>query len=205
MSEHDVTNLLSALRREDGSGARERLYECVYGELRAMAAAKSRRERAELDVGATALVQEAYLKLAGHEASFENRRHFFGAAARAMHQVLVDRVREAGAEKRGGGLRRVELHESWAEAIGGASGDAAGADAEVERDWPKLQECLEALEACDPRGAEVVRLRFFGGVAAGEIAAMLGVAERTVERDWRHARAWLTARLAGDGASEGER
>lgn len=195
MINHDVTNLLEALRRGGRVDARERLYERVYAELHAMAAVKVRHERPERDVGATGLVNEVYLKLAGHEASFENRRHFFGAAARAMHQVLIDRARAAKADRRGGGLRVVDLNEAIDAATtpsGAGSGDGIDAD---DRDWESLRTALDQLEALDSREAEVVRLRFFGNVPAAEVAAMLGVTERTVERDWAHARAWLSTRL----------
>ncbi|MBI2759970.1 MAG: sigma-70 family RNA polymerase sigma factor [Chloroflexi bacterium] len=195
MADRDVTTLLIGIRSGDGA-ARERLYARVYDELRALAAAKMRAQGAGgaggaggMDVDATGLVHDAFLKLLGDEGGFENRRHFFGAAARAVQQVLIDKARAANALRRGGGLRRVDLVSDTAlvAADGAAPGDTT--------DWEGLHHALSELDRLDEREAEVVRLKFFAGLSEAEIAGLLGVDERTVSRDWRHARAWLAVRL----------
>lgn len=189
MADRDVTTLLGSIRDGDAA-ARERLYARVYDELRAMAGAKVRaRGGRGVDADATGLVHEAFIKLVGDEGGFENRRHFFGAAARAVQQVLIDKVRAAKALRRGGGLRRVDLVSDTAMV---AADDAAPDDT---TDWEGLHRALGELERLDERAAEVVRLKFFDGLSEAEISGLLGVDERTVSRDWKHARAWLAVRL----------
>ena len=172
-----------------------RLMPVVYDELREIARAQRRR----YDVDAfqtTALVHEAYLRLAGH-ALVPERAYVFAAAARAMRNVLVDHARRHHAVKRGGGERPVGL------TTAGAVADAdADLDALAERVLD-VDEALGKLAALDERAARVVECRYFGGLSFDETAAALGVSEATAKRDWRRARAWLHRALA-EGHAEGD-
>lgn len=183
--DQDVTALLVAVR--DGvDGAADRLFSAVYGDLKRIA-------RRQLGGGGetltpTALVHEAYLRLARPGALGQHDRvHFFAVAARAMRQILVDHVRRKAADKRGGGVIALALDEQRV-------ASAEGAEAE---DLIALDDALRRLEAADERLAKVVELRYFGGLELSEIAAGLGVSERTLKRDWRRARAFLYAEIAG--------
>ncbi|MFN0012640.1 MAG: ECF-type sigma factor [Phycisphaerales bacterium] len=193
MADRDVTTLLGLIRDGDGDAARARLYERVYAELRTLAHAKAAGQPAALDADTTGLVHEAFLRLLGHEGNFENRRHFFGAAARAVEQVLIDKARAVSAQRRGGRMKRVELHEDVAGVLLGRATSAAEADEPA--DWGGLRSALEALDQLDAREAEVVRLKFYGRQTDAAIADMLGIDTRTVARDWKHARAWLAVRM----------
>jgi RNA polymerase sigma factor (TIGR02999 family) len=153
----------------------------IYDELRALAAHLRRRNRSGDSVRATSLVHETFLRLNGSGAQVESPAHLAALAARVMRNVLVDRARSGAAAKRGGGWTRVDL-----------DGVGAGQDPV---DLLALDAALEELAAIDPRGAEVVHLRVFGGLELAEIAELLGLSSRTAERDWRAARAWLAARL----------
>ena len=134
---------------------------------------------------ATALVHEAWLRLAGDEAQrWENRRHFFGAAAEAMRRILVENARRKRSLKRGAGTERVDLDD--VDVATEAKADSLLA----------LDEALALLAGEDPQAAEVVKLRFFVGLGNAEVAALLGVSERTVKRIWTFARAWLFSRLS---------
>ncbi|MDT0630933.1 sigma-70 family RNA polymerase sigma factor [Rubrivirga sp. S365] len=185
-SSAEVDRLLAALREGDG-GAFDRLLPVVYEELRALARAVRRGPSCET-VNTTALVHEAYLRLAGGGGSsdFEGRSHFLAVAAKAMRHVLVDHARRQGAQKRGGGLARVELSETLAD------GGGAAPDAHV----LALDRSLDQLAALDSRKARVVECRFFGEMSVDETAAALGVSAATVQRDWRLARAWLYRALS---------
>ena len=156
------------------------LFALVYDELRALARHRMRRLPPGHTIQPTALVHEAYLKLCGsRDPGFTGRGPFLRAAARAMRDIIVDRVRRRSSQKRGGGRRRLEL-------------DPRTPD--TDREWAEilpLDDAVRRLEAKDPRPAEVVVLRFFGGLTTEEAAEALGVTTRTVERDWRYARAWL--------------
>jgi RNA polymerase sigma factor (TIGR02999 family) len=160
----------------------------MYEELRKLARALLARERIGHTLQATALVHEAFLRLSPRDAgAWNSRGHFFGAAARAMRQILVDHARGRAAAKRGGGRQRV---------------DEPGTlpDEERELGLPAeeiltLNRALEQLEADYPRHAEVVELRYFAGLTIEEIAELRNVASRTIERDWRFARAWLERTL----------
>lgn len=182
-----VTELLQAVQ-DGGEEARESLLRRLYEELRGMAHRELRRSAPHQTLRTTALVNEAWLRLvdAGSQ-SWENRRHFFFVAARAMHDVLVEDARRKATAKRGGSWRRQELEHVDLALDAGADEILA------------LSDALERLGREDPRRAEVVRLRFFTGLTEEEIAGVLGVSHRTVSRDWRYVRAWLFQELCGDG------
>jgi RNA polymerase sigma factor (TIGR02999 family) len=184
----DVTLMLEAVANGDERAA-DRLLEAVYGELRKLAAARFRHE-APQTLQPTGLVHEAYLRLVGDaSASWQNRAHFFAAAAEAMRRILVERARARGRLKRGGGRQRVDLHD---------------ADVAVGRDpvdLLALDEALDALAADYPERAELVKLRYFAGLEITEAARVLDVSRATADRHWAFARAWLYDRLrAGDTA-----
>ena len=164
------------LRSRDQSVLHD-LVPVVYEELKRIA--RHHRRASEATLSTTELVHEAYLKLVGSAPNWDGRAHFFGAASRAMRQVLVEFARRRHAEKRGGNAEMISLGES----------DAAVA---VELDEIlTLDAALDRLDALEPRLREIVELRFFGGVPQSEIARMLGVSERTIERDWLKARVVL--------------
>ena len=170
--------VLDALKRGD-SAAEERLFRLVYAELHRMAHQQMRRERPGQTLETTALVNEAYLRLSGDRSSrWENRRHFFGAAARAMRQILVDAARSRATAKRGGDAIKVTLQE-----------DTPGKETSV--DVLALDEALERLGKDLPRHAEIVRHRFFLGLNVEDTARLLDVSERTVYSDWQFAKMWL--------------
>ena len=187
---HEITQLLLAWSEGDRE-ALDRLTPLVYAELRRLAKSYMRKERAGHTLQTTALIHEAYLRLidAG-QVEWRNRAHFFGVAARAMRQILVAMARERGCQKRGGGARQVSLDE------------AMMIDAGPDEDLVALDESLEALAQFDERKAQVVEMRFFGGLTEEEIASALDVSTETVRRDWRLARSWLRRKLKveqGDG------
>jgi RNA polymerase sigma factor (TIGR02999 family) len=185
---NEVTRLLSALGAGDPRAA-QRLLPLVYDELRRLAAAQMARERPGHTLDATALVHEAWVRLTGGQ-QLESRSHFFRASAEAMRRVLVDHARARAAGKRGGGWTRVELAD-WQKA------------AQVPERVLALSEALERLAAREPRKAELVTLRFFGGMSMPEAADALGVSLPTAERWWAFARSWLYAELLdpGEGGS----
>jgi RNA polymerase sigma factor (TIGR02999 family) len=166
----------------DRPGADE-LLPAVYAELRRLAAGYMRRERPGQTLQATALVHEAYLRLAGTGRPWTDRAHFLGIAARAMRQILVERARARGAQKRWAGLNRVSLTESL----------AAGANADAM--LPALDEALARLERLDPEQVKIVELRYFAGLGVEEAAEALGISPATVKRRWALARAWLLREL----------
>jgi len=172
----EVTRLLRAANEGEGA-ALERLVPLVYDDLRRLAQRQLGREYGERTLNATALVHESYLKLGAIGLVARDRAHFLAIAARAMRQVLVDHARDRKAAKRGGGVwERTTLTDgAWAR--------------EFDPDGMLMLD--EALTELDPRQRQVVECRFFGGMEEREIAAALGVSERTVHRDWIKARAWL--------------
>ena len=179
-----VTRLLGELR-EGRSGAMDDLFPLVYEELRRRAHLQRRRWRGEETLNTTALVHEAYLKLAGAEArDWENRAHFLAVASRAMRQVLIDYARRRKAEKRGGERHPVSLDELRLE---------AGPTLESDRNEAllALEDSLTRLEEENPRHGRIVECRFFGGMTIRETAAALGTSPATVKRGWAIARAWL--------------
>jgi RNA polymerase sigma factor (TIGR02999 family) len=168
----------------EGSRSPEQLVELVYDELRRLAAAFMRRERPGQTLQATALVHEAYLRLANADPVWTDRNHFVGIAARCMRQILVERARARGAQKRWAGLDRVTLSETL---VGAAYEDAM---------LPALDEALGRLETIDPEQARIVELRYFVGLSNEETADALGLSPATVKRRWALARAWLFRELS---------
>ena len=156
----------------------------VYDELRRLAAAYMRRERPGQTLQATALVHEAYLRLAGAGTPWTDKRHFVGIAARSMRQILVERARARGAQKRWAGLDRVTMT------------DALAVAADAEGMLPALDEALTRLEQVDPEQARIVELRYFAGLSIDETADALGMSPATLKRRWALARAWLLRDLS---------
>jgi RNA polymerase sigma factor (TIGR02999 family) len=163
------------------------LFGLVYDQLRRVAAVQLARVVAGETLTATVLVHEAFIRLSGTGASWQDRRHFLNAAAQAMRHILISHARQKNALKRGGSARRLELDELDLTVL------------PPDDDLLALDEALTALAACDPRGAEVVRLRYFAGATWADIASALGRSEDEVRTEWAFARAWLFARLNGDG------
>jgi RNA polymerase sigma factor (TIGR02999 family) len=181
----EVTRLLEAWGQGDRA-ALDKLTRLVYEELRGLAHRYMAGQRADHTLQTTALVNEAYLKLAGqYEPRFANRSHFLAVAAKAMRQILVDHAKAALREKRGAGAKPVELDE------------AAVLSPEPTREILDLNEALEKLAMLDARKANVVELSYFGGLRQEEIAEVLDVSVVTVRRDWTFSRAWLYAELRG--------
>jgi RNA polymerase sigma factor (TIGR02999 family) len=175
----DVTQVLQAIRRGDGR-ASEDLLPLVYSELRQLAAARMNQEANGQTLQATALVHEAWLRMVGAgDREWQNRAHFFGAAAEAMRRILVDNARRKSRLKHGGGQSRLDIE--------GLELAAASPDNKV----LLMDEALEKLRAEDPEKARIVVMKFFGGLTNQEVAENLGVTERTVERQWAYAKAWL--------------
>jgi RNA polymerase sigma factor (TIGR02999 family) len=186
----DVTQLLEAAAAGDTQAA-DRLLPLVYDELRKLAAAKMLHEKPGQTLDSTALVHEAYLRLAGggpDPPGFANRAHFFAAAAEAMRRILIENARRKRRDKRGGGRQRVDLDAVAPEADGPAL------------DVLALDEALGQLAAEDARKASLVRLRYFAGLSLEEAAECLGVSRATASREWAYARAWLYDRLGGGGS-----
>jgi RNA polymerase sigma factor (TIGR02999 family) len=176
----DVTRLLESIEHGEPKAADE-LLPLVYDELRRLAAQRMTNEAAGHTLQPTALVHEAWLRLAGHDAQmpFANRAHFFAAAAEAMRRILIDRARRKGAGKRGGDWQRIDL-------------DNVDIAAEADDDTLLLvNEALEKLAGEDAKAAEIAKLRFFGGLTLDEAAQVLGVTGRTADRYWSFARVWL--------------
>jgi len=185
----DLTGLLLAWRRGD-QHAFDDLVPLVYDELRRLAQHHLRLERPGHSLQATALANEAYLRLIDvRQVDWHDRTHFFAMASRVMRRVLVDAARARLADKRGGHLIRVTLDEAF--------------DSPVERslDLVALDDALEALSAADERKARVVELRFFGGLSVEETAAALNVSTDTVSRDWSFVKSWLKRELLRDRVS----
>lgn len=172
-----LTGLLARWREGD-LDALDQLTRLVYGELKRLAAGRLRHEKSGHTLTPTALVSEAFLRLIGDAPSFEDRVHFFAAAARHMRHILVDFARTRGAQKRGAGQRPVTF-------------DDATAAVEPTGDLVAVDEALTALAEVDARKARVVELHFFGGMTLSEVAAALEVHPNTVLRDLRLAEAWL--------------
>ena len=175
----DVTVILDAIQTGDPKAAEE-LLPLVYAELRKLAAFKLAQQSPDQTLQPTALVHEAYLKLlGGGNHSWQNRRHFFAAAAEAMRHLLVDRARRKAAVRHGGGLRRIDLDH------------VVVATETTDDNILLINEALERLTRHDAQTAELVKMRFFGGLTFPQAAEVLGLSERTAKRSWAYARAWL--------------
>ena len=159
--------------------ATQELAPLVYDELRRLAAAYMRRERPGQTLQATALVHEAYMRLAGAGTPWHDERHFVGIAARSMRQILVEHARARGAQKRWAGLDRVSMT------------DALAVAAQPANMLPALDDALTRLEQIDPEQARIVELRYFGGLSIEDTADALGMSPATLKRRWTLARAWL--------------
>jgi RNA polymerase sigma factor (TIGR02999 family) len=184
--ETEVTRLLR-LARDGAPGAEDALLAAVYAELRRLAGQRMRREAGPRTLQATDLVHEAWLRLRRSDGGFDGRRHFFGCAARVMRQILVERHRRSQQVKRGGGRQRVDCPDEL----------EIGLESEfAPLDLIALDEALVALEAHDPRMAQIVQLRFFAGLTIEDVAETLELSVRTVKREWSVARAWLFRRMA---------
>lgn len=184
-SEVQITQLLRAWGNGDAR-ALDRLTPIVYEELRRMARHYMRREDPDNSLQPTALVHEAYVKLVDTKiAQWQDRTHFFAISARVMRRILVDAARRKAADKRGGGAVRMEINESI---------DAAPLEHD---EMVRLDDAMEALAKFDPRKAQVVELRFFGGLSMEETAEVLKISPQTVMRDWKLARVWLAREMEG--------
>jgi RNA polymerase sigma factor (TIGR02999 family) len=184
----DVTRMLSAIEQGDLKAA-DQLLPLVYNELRRLAAQKLAHEAPGQTLQATALVHEAYLRLVDNDPArpWNNRGHFFAAAAEAMRRILVERVRHKRSLKAGGDLRRQELP------------DIEAAEGGSQLDLLALHEALAKLEGQDKRKAELVKLRFFAGLSIAEAAQVLGISTSTADNDWAYARSWLRMQMEGRG------
>lgn len=180
----DVTSILSAIEQGDPHAAAQ-LLPLIYDELRTLAAQRLAQEKPGQTLEATALVHEAYLRLVGDQ-HFENRRHFFAAAAEAMRRILVERARRKRSIKHGGQHARIDLDEAL------VVGD------EPRQDLLELDEVLDQLAKAEPDAAKLVKLRFFVGLTGAEAAEILGIAPRTADLLWVYARAWLFEKLQAD-------
>lgn len=164
----------------------------VYAELRRVAASLTARLPPGQTLQPTAIVHEAYLRLVGdRDPGWNGRRHFFGAAARAMRDILVEQARRKAARKHGGGVRRIEMDEGLA-IIEPPADDLLAVD-----------EAIQMLQATKPHLAEIAMLRYFAGLSTDETAAVLGISTSTLAREWRFARAWLARRLDNKQAQAG--
>jgi RNA polymerase sigma factor (TIGR02999 family) len=188
----DVTRILSAIEHGDPK-APEQLLPLVYGELRRLAQQRLAREKPGQTLQATALVHEAYLRLVeGEEAQrWNSRGHFFAAAAEAMRRILVENARRKQTEKHGGLLQRQDLD------------DIDIAAPAPSQDLLALDEALAKLEAEEPVKAQIVKLRYFAGLAEDEAASVLGISRTSAQRYWRYAKAWLITELRKAGGVEG--
>ena len=185
---NDVTRILSAAQIGDRKAAKE-LLPLVYDELRQLAAARMAQESPGQTLQPTALVHEAYLRLVGpaDEARWDNRGHFFAAAAEAMRRILIDNARKKQGPEAGGKLVRYELDLEHP------------AESNKSDEFLSLNAALDRLAVIEPRAAEVVKLRYFAGLTVAQAAAALGISPRTADDDWAYARAWLVTEVRDDG------
>lgn len=186
----DITGLLHRFQKGDAQAEAE-LVAKVYEELKVIAARYMRRERTSHTLQTTALVNEAYLKLANvKSAQWNDRAHFFAVAAQIMRRILVDHARQNIAAKRGGGFDVLQLDEGLVYTP------------QRSRDLIQLDDALARLEISDPRAAKVVELRFFGGLSIEETAEAMGISPRTVKREWTFGKAWLRNEFGTTGGEE---
>jgi RNA polymerase sigma-70 factor (ECF subfamily) len=185
-----VTQLLIKWRNGDTT-ALDQLVPLVYEELRRLAKRSMGRERRDHTLQTSALINEAYLRLADQStANFQNRAHFFAVAAQVMRNILIDHARSYQYEKRGGGAQRVSLDSSIT------------LTEERAAELVALDDALRSIAAVDPRKSEIIELRFFGGLNIDETAEVLGLSPTTVQREWRAAKAWLHRFIDGEDPSE---
>jgi len=184
----EISHLFDRFQRDD-PGAAEQLLVVVYSELRRLAAAKMSREAPGQTLQPTALVHEAWLRLGGDGQRWENRAHFFGAAAEAMRRILIERARRKLAARRGSGQECVDVDEI-----------EIAAPTEKDDELLAVHEALDRLATHDARKAELVKLRYFAGLSFAETAEVLGISEATAYRDWEYARAWLHQEINGDSS-----
>ena len=184
-AKQEVTRLLEQWRNGDHNAVNE-LMPLLYQELRSLASRQMSAERVSHTLQATAVVNEAYLRLVGSDIPFQDRKHFFSVAARTMRRVLVDHAKGKNRQKRGAGQAKVTLEEAMIMAP------------EPEYDLSALDEALTRLEAQDERKAKVVELHFFGGLTYDEVAEALEISPATVHRELRLAKAWLYRELGDD-------
>jgi len=189
----DVTRILQSMESGDAKAAEE-LLPLVYEELRKLAASKMANESPNQTLQPTALVHEAWLRLAGNEnVKWDGRAHFFGAAAEAMRRILIDKARRKQARRHGGGQQRLDIDEVEI---------AAPAK---EQELLDMDEALEKFAALDKQKAELVKLRYFVGLTLEESARILGVSTPTAKRWWAYSRAWLYRQIQGNsGAANGD-
>lgn len=180
----DVTRILAAIEHGDPHAA-EQLLPLVYDELRKLAGLQMAHDRPGETLNPTALVHEAYLRLVGlgNDRRYQDRGHFFAAAATAMRHIRIDQARRKKSQKRGGNLQRLDLDEVAAPT--------------PDDELLALDEALTQLAAVDARKAQLVELRFFAGLTNDQAAAVLGVSPTTADRDWAFARAWLRDAVRG--------
>jgi RNA polymerase sigma factor (TIGR02999 family) len=188
---NDVTRILSAIERGEAQ-AGEQLLPLIYDELRQLSARRMAREKPGQTLQATALVHEAYLRLIGSESpSWNGRGHFFSAAAEAMRRILIENARRRKTEKCGGALHRIDLD------------GVDVAESAPSEDVLALDEALSRLAAEDPTKAELVKLRFFGGLSVEDAGLVLGISRATADRYWAYARVWLYSELNEAGPRPG--
>jgi RNA polymerase sigma-70 factor (ECF subfamily) len=178
----EVTMLLRAMNRGEENAA-DKLLNLVYDELHLLAKRYMRRERLDHTMQPTALINEAYIRMVGNDTDWQNHQHFIAVAATVMRRVLVDHARAHNAGKRGGDLRQVEFEE----------GIAFSSERSVE--VIEVDDALAELENLNPRQAKVVELRYFAELTDDQIAALLNISSRTVQRDWLLAKDWLSHRV----------
>lgn len=179
----EITLLLDAMQRGEPQAA-EKLLPLIYDDLRRLAAVKMAGEVPGQTIGATALVHEAWIKLAGEgHQEFQNRRHYFAVAAEAMRRILIDRARRKKRKKRGEGAERVSIDEVE---IAAPDGDD---------NWLRMHEVLDELAAESPDLAELIKLRFFVGLRISEAAEVMGISATTANRHFKYARVWLYERM----------
>lgn len=189
ISPQEVTQLLADWGRGDKS-AFDKLFPLVHEELRRIAQRQMSHERPGHTLQATALVNEAYLKLAGNEGfEWRDRAHFYAVCAQVMRHVLIDHARAHARDKRGGGAVQVSLN------------DAIALSAQRAEELVALDEALRSLEHLDPQKGRIVEMRYFGGLSIEETAEVLDISPRTVRREWRRSKAWLY-RMISEGVAD---
>ncbi len=188
-SSDDVTRLLAAHAGGD-RGALDQCVPLIYDELRRIAARHLRAERTTHTLQPTALVNEAYMRLVDQSrVGWQSRTHFLSVAATAMRRVLLDHARRNGRVKRGGRVRKITLVD-----------DVEAREGPLDVETVDLHDALEKLAAADERQARIVEMRYFSGLSTAEVAETLGLSDRSVEREWAHAKAWLRRELGGERA-----